>query len=426
METVQPLGQLADPWGAGGLGHGALLEGAEVAVKRLAGAAQIAVDPLQLSHPLRLLGVDLGEGFGDRLANQRLLFEHGEELLENRLLQLVSGKPIGFAHFLSVALAGEAHVVAVTPAVAVRRRAEVLLAAAGALDQPGEQVRGLVGSAQRLVLGAAPQNLLGAVEEHLLDQRLVRCRVLLAPEGDLAQIGAVAQDREHGGHVEGLALAGARAALGQPLGECRGALLALGIAVEYLRDHRSLSRLGNKEATVAIESVAEGDVAANPLAAFGLTLHPGDGALDDGGALELGEDTEELHHHPPGRAGGVEGLRCRAEEHLRCIEPLEDLGQPAHRAREAVDAVDQKQVEAPGLGLAQGPFKARALQSRPRCLVGEAANDPPVLLALRIGIEPDCLRLQRVGLGRLVGRDSGVGGDLHRGLLGLACLAGRR
>ncbi|HET9676752.1 MAG TPA: hypothetical protein VFP21_04515 [Solirubrobacterales bacterium] len=59
---------------------------------------------------------------------------------------------------------------------------------------------------------------------------------------------------------------------------------------------------------VLAEPVAEGDVAADPLAAFCLALHPGDGSFDDGRPLELGEDAEHLNHHPPGRAGGVERL----------------------------------------------------------------------------------------------------------------------
>ena len=145
LQAAQPLGQLADPGRAGRLWHRALLEGAEVAIERLAGTAQVAVDPLQLCQPLRLLGVDLCEGFGDRLADQRLLVEHGEELFEDRLLQLVCRQPVGFTHFLSVALAREAHVVAVAPTVAVCGGAEVLLAATRALDQAGEQVFGLVG-----------------------------------------------------------------------------------------------------------------------------------------------------------------------------------------------------------------------------------------------------------------------------------------
>ncbi len=86
MQPAQPLAQLLDPRAAGRLGHRALLEGAEVAVERLAGAPQLGVDPLQLGRALRLLGVKLGEGFGDRLADQRLAFEHREELFEDRLL----------------------------------------------------------------------------------------------------------------------------------------------------------------------------------------------------------------------------------------------------------------------------------------------------------------------------------------------------
>ena len=238
--------------------------------------------------------------------------------------------------------------------------------------------------------------------------------VVLAPEGDLAQVGAVAQDAEHRRDVEGLSLARARAFLGQPLGNRRGALAAFGVAAEDLRHHGSLGRLGDEEAPLVVKSVAEGDVAADPLSPFCLSFHPGDRAFDNRRPLELGEDAEHLHHHPSRGAGGVEGLGRRAEEHVGRVEAVENLRQPAHRPREPVHPVDEQEVEAPRLGLAERPFQPRPLQDRARRLIGEAAHDLPVLLAFGIGIKPRRLRLKRVGLGLLVGRDAGVDGDPHR------------
>ncbi|HWM64651.1 MAG TPA: hypothetical protein VNP96_11765 [Solirubrobacterales bacterium] len=167
MQSAQPLAQLLDPRAAGRLGHRALLEGAEVALKRLGGAAPLGVDPLQLRLALGATRVQLGEGLGDRLAHHRFTFEHGEKLTEDRLLQLVGGKPFSFARLLAVALAREAHVVAVATAVAVGRSTQVALAAVGTLDEPGQQVLGLVGAAQRDVLAAFPKDLLNALEEIL-------------------------------------------------------------------------------------------------------------------------------------------------------------------------------------------------------------------------------------------------------------------
>jgi len=86
---VQLPAQLVDPRPAGRLGHRPLLEGAEVAVEGLAHLARLGVDPGDLLLALRSLCLQLLEGGGDRLAHQRLLFEDGEELTEDRLLQLV-------------------------------------------------------------------------------------------------------------------------------------------------------------------------------------------------------------------------------------------------------------------------------------------------------------------------------------------------
>jgi hypothetical protein len=63
FKPAQPLSQLADPGAAGRLGHRALLEGAEVAIQRLAGLAQLSVDPIQLLDAPGLLCIQLGEGF---------------------------------------------------------------------------------------------------------------------------------------------------------------------------------------------------------------------------------------------------------------------------------------------------------------------------------------------------------------------------
>src|SRR5215467_4065915 len=98
------------------------------------------------------------------------------------------------------------------------------------------------------------------------------------------------------------------------------------------------------------EAVAEWDRAAGPAAASGLALHAGDHAVDDGGPLELGEDAEHLDHHATGWAAGVEGLGGGAEDGSGAVEVVQDLGQAAHRARQAVDAVDEEHVVTMGVG----------------------------------------------------------------------------
>ena len=92
-------------------------------------------------------------------------------------------------------------------------------------------------------------------------------------------------------------------------------------------------------------------------------------------------------------------------------------GRAADRAGEAIDAVDQEQVEAAGRGLGERAPKPRALEGGAGHLVREAADDPPALLRLGVGGEALGLRLERVGPVGLVGRDPGVGGDPHRSSL---------
>ncbi len=69
--------------------------------------------------------------------------------------------------------------------------ADVALAAARALDEPGEQVVGVVRAPKRGVLAAFAKDLAGAIEEVLADQRLVRRWVVATAEEDLADVRPV-------------------------------------------------------------------------------------------------------------------------------------------------------------------------------------------------------------------------------------------
>ncbi|HLY94721.1 MAG TPA: hypothetical protein VKP14_07725 [Gaiellaceae bacterium] len=248
------------------------------------------------------------------------------------MFEFLGGEAVVVAAFAAVALAGVADVVGVAAAVAVGGGTDVALAAARALDQAGEEVVGVVGAPERCVPATLGEDLLGALEQFRLDERRVRRLVGLAAEGDLAQVAAVSEDVEDGVGGEGFAGAGAVATLVQPVGERGGALEAFAVAVEDLLHDGCFGRVGFEVAAVGVVAVAEGDGAADPFAAGGFAFHAGDDALDDGGAFELGEDAEHLHHHPPRRGGGVEWLRRAAEEDARVIELLEDLGEAADRA----------------------------------------------------------------------------------------------
>ena len=187
----------------------------------------------------------------------------------------------------------------------------------------------------------------------------------------------------------------------------------LDVPLEDLLYHGGFGRLGFEVAPLRVEPVAEGHGAAVPFAAGGLAFHAGDHPLDDRRPLELGEHAEHLHHHPARRSRGVERLRRRAKQHVGLVELLEHVREPAHRPREPVDAVDEQQIEPLRLGLLQGALEAGPFEAGPGRLVGEAARDPPALLAVHVGGEPCRLGFERVGLVGLVGRDAGVGRDPH-------------
>lgn len=142
--------------------------------------------------------------------------------------------------------------------------------------------------------------------------------------------------------------------------------------------------------------------------------------------LELGEDAEHLDHHPAGRATGVEGFGGGAEDDVSLIQVLEDLGQPADRAGEAVDAIDEQEVEAAQPGLGQRPLQLGPVQGAARHLVREAADHLPALLAadvrgqaLGLGLQREHIIRERIGargtgvtpntIAQMIASDSRVG-----------------
>jgi hypothetical protein len=152
FEAGEPVGELLDALAAGMVGYRAGLESAEVALERGVRLADLGVDSLQLGFSLRALLVELGECFPDRVADDRFLLEDCDESLKDRVVEPLGGQPVGVAALLAVALAGEADVVGVAPAVG--GGADVALAAAPAADQAGEQVVRLVRAPQRRILAA--------------------------------------------------------------------------------------------------------------------------------------------------------------------------------------------------------------------------------------------------------------------------------
>ena len=129
--------------------------------------------------------------------------------------------------------------------------------------------------------------------------------------------------------------------------------------------------------------------------------------------LELGEHAEHLQHHPPGWGAGVERLRRRLQDDVELIELLAQPGELTHLAGEAVDAVDEQQVDALLARKVERLLQAGAVEAGPGGLVLVGGDDPPVLHRLAVALQPLPLRLQRRGLVVLVGRDPLVETDSH-------------
>jgi hypothetical protein len=117
----------------------------------------------------------LGPGGGDCPLEQVGALEGGQERLQDGLVELLGGQPVGRAGVGAVALSGEAHVVAVAVAVtaAVGGRADEVLAAVNTADPTGQQVFGGVAGPLGVGLATLGEQRVGGVEDGLVDQGLV-------------------------------------------------------------------------------------------------------------------------------------------------------------------------------------------------------------------------------------------------------------
>jgi hypothetical protein len=148
-----------------GLGHGAVLEGAQVAVdrrlslgdligqRRKLGGALVAVVAHACGHRLHGLVEQVAAPVG---AQQRV---------EHRGLQVVGAQAVGVALLAAVPLSAEAGVVAVPLASSLRGGAGEVVAALGTGDQPGQQVVGAVRGARRVVVAPRGEDGLGLGEQ---------------------------------------------------------------------------------------------------------------------------------------------------------------------------------------------------------------------------------------------------------------------
>src|ERR1700687_4068708 len=117
-----------------------------------------------------------------------------------------------------------------------------------------------------------------------------------------------------------------------------------------------------------------------PFAARGLALHASDHAIDQRGALELGENAEHLDHHPARCSASVEGFCSGAKADAGLVELLQQLRQRTDRPAQTVDSIDEEHVVALRASIGESLLQARALQSRAAHLVRVAARELPVVL----------------------------------------------
>ncbi len=68
------------------------------------------------------------------------------------------------------------------------------------------------------------------------------------------------------------------------------------------------------------------------------------GSLAHHRSLEFGEAAKHLHHHAPGRTGGVDCLGQGAEVGARGVDLLQDVQQVLERARQAIEFPDDERI----------------------------------------------------------------------------------
>ena len=78
-------------------------------------------------------------------------------------------------------------------------------------------------------------------------------------------------------------------------------------------------------------------------------------------ALELGERQQHVEGQPSHRRGGVELLGHRDKRHAVPVEQLDQLGEVRQRTGQAVDLVDDDDVDLSGSDVGQQPLQGRAI-----------------------------------------------------------------
>ena len=240
-------------------------------------------------------------------------------------------------------------------------------AAPTAGEQPREDVLGGIAGTLGGVLPAFVQDGLASLERGVIDQRAVEALMLAPSEDDPPHVHRVAEQLQHGpGAPQSLSPRPVSASV-QPVGQAlRPQPRVPGLFEDRLNDG-GLTRVRLQNAELGVHAVAERGRTPVPAAARGLALHACHDTVDEGGALELGENAEHLDHHPASGRAGLEGLGRAPEDHAGVIEVFEEISQPAYRSREPVDSIPaadrsgaSERRTGPGTSFRSPPLPAQA------------------------------------------------------------------
>jgi hypothetical protein len=331
------------------------------------------------------------------------------------LLELVAVEPLAVAGRAAEFLPAGAGVVVVVAAVPPRAHSDVGALALAAAHDAGEQEVGGVAAPAGHVLTPLGEQSLRAFEGLLLDERLVQAGVALAAPVHPAQVGLVGEQPLDDG---GLPAARRRRRLLRCELACdrdRAHALARVELEDALHDRRL--RLVGDDVFLCVAPVAEGEPAGRPVPLLSAPLDPGGDAVDDRRVLKLREHTEHLEHHPPRGGARVERLGRGAQRTPVAVQLLGELGELAHIPGQAVDAVDEQQVDPALAGERERALQPGTGERRAGHSVLLLGDDPPALLGAAESLQPLALREERGGLVFLVGRDPRVQTDAQLVLL---------
>src|SRR5690606_4097426 len=92
-------------------------------------------------------------------------------------------------------------------------------------------------------------------------------------------------------------------------------------------------------------------------------------------AFELGEREQDIERQSPHAGRCIERLRYRDETRLPSIKPFDDLGEVGKAAGQAIDLVDNDNIDLPRIDISKQGLDTGPLQV--------AAREPAVVIAVR-------------------------------------------